>query len=237
MRGLGPMLCSLLACAPGMPDLDDPTQARRDMVEHQLIGRDITDEAVLSAMRRVPRERFVTSGDEPLAYGDHPLPVGHGATISQPYIVALMTQLARVTPGERVLDVGTGSGYQAAVLAEMGADVYGIEVVPELAERAADDLRAAGYPNVHVRAGDGYHGWPEAAPFAAIIVAAAAPALPRPLTDQLAPGGRLVIPVGRFVQELLVIEKRPGGELHAETVIPVRFVPMVGDVESQRSRP
>ncbi|WAS97930.1 protein-L-isoaspartate(D-aspartate) O-methyltransferase [Nannocystis punicea] len=230
MRRSSLLLCTVVACAAAM---DEPSQARSRMVEQQLVARDITDEAVLAAMRRVPRERFVPQDDQRYAYGDHPLPIGHGATISQPYIVALMTQLARIKPGDRVLDVGTGSGYQAAVLAEMGAEVYSIEVVTDLAERAATLLEELGYDNVHVRAGDGYRGWPEAAPFSAIIVAAAAPTLPRPLTEQLAVGGRLVIPVGQFVQDLQVLEKRPRGDLKVETVLPVRFVPMVGEVESQ----
>ena len=213
--------------------MDEPSNARSRMVEQQLVARDITDEHVLAAMRRVPRERFVPQEDQRQAYGDHPLPIGHGATISQPYIVALMTQLAHVKPGDRVLDVGTGSGYQAAVLAELGAEVYSIEVVTDLAEQASALLDELGYDNVHVRAGDGYRGWPEAGPFSAIIVAAAAPTLPRPLTEQLAPGGRLVIPVGQFVQDLKVLEKGPRGDLHVETILPVRFVPMVGEVETQ----
>lgn len=220
----------LLACAVAM---DDPTEARQRMVDDQLAGRDITDSSVLSAMRRVPRHRFVAPEQRRFAYADHPLPIGHGATISQPYIVALMTQLARVEPGDRVLDVGTGSGYQAAVLAEMGAEVYSVEIVPELAEGAGALLRELGYTGVQVRAGDGYAGWPERAPFDAILVAAAAPTLPRPLTEQLAVGGRLVIPVGRGAQELMVLEKRPHGDLHTEQVLPVRFVPMTGAVERQ----
>lgn len=229
---LGALLACAAACAAAMDEPDPIPDARRRMVERQLAGRDITDQAVLAAMRTVPRERFVPPEDRHLAHADHPIPIGHGATISQPYIVALMTQLARIRPGDRVLDVGTGSGYQAAVLAEMGAEVYSVEVVPELAESAAARLRELGYTRVHVRAGDGYRGWPEAAPFSAIIVAAAAPTIPRPLTEQLAPGGRLVIPVGRSVQDLQVIEKRPDGTLRTETVIPVRFVPMVGEVEN-----
>lgn len=218
----------LLACAVAM---DDPTDARQRMVDDQLAGRDITDAAVLSAMRRVPRHRFVAPEQQRYAYDDHPLPIGHGATISQPYIVALMTQLARVEPGDRVLDVGTGSGYQAAVLAEVGAEVYSLEIVAPLADAATTLLRELGYTNVHVRASDGYAGWPEHAPFAAIVVAAAPPSLPRPLTDQLAEGGRLVIPVGRGVQDLMVVEKRPGGALHTEQLLSVRFVPMTGAVE------
>lgn len=210
--------------------MDDPTEARRRMVDEQLAGRDVTDEAVLSAMRRVPRHRFVGDDMQRQAYADRPLPIGHGATISQPYVVAKMTELARVRPGDRVLDVGTGSGYQAAVLAEMGAEVHGVEIVPDLAERAGRLLAELGY-EVEVRAGDGYAGWPEHAPFDAIIVAAAAPTLPKPLVEQLAPGGRLVIPMGRGVQDLMVIEKDERGGVRIETIFPVQFVPMTGEVE------
>jgi protein-L-isoaspartate(D-aspartate) O-methyltransferase len=231
------LFCSLVGCAVPVDEsasTREAREARERMVQRQLAGRAITDKAVLSAMRRVPRERFVPLARRRLAHGDHPIPIGHDATISQPYIVALMTQLAQVRPGDRVLDVGTGSGYQAAVLAEMGAEVYSIEVVPELAEEAAGRLHELGYHGVHVRAGDGYRGWPEVAPFTAIIVAAAAPTLPRPLTDQLAPGGRLVIPVGTSIQALQVVEKRPRGDLHTRTVAPVQFVPMVGEVTGSR---
>jgi protein-L-isoaspartate(D-aspartate) O-methyltransferase len=228
------LFCSLVTCAVPVDEPAPTGEARERMVQRQLAGRDITDEAVLSAMGRIARERFVPPEQRRHAYEDHPIPIGHDATISQPYIVALMTQLAQVRPGDRVLDVGTGSGYQAAVLAELGAEVYGIEVVPELAEQAAGRLQELGYHGVRVRAGDGYRGRPEVAPFAAIIVAAAAPTVPRPLVDQLAPGGRLVIPVGKDTQELKVIEKRPHGEPHTRTVAPVQFVPMVGEVESQR---
>lgn len=214
--------------------MDDPTRDEREhMVDSQLAARDITDEAVLAAMRKVPRHRFAPHAALRSAYGDHPIPIEHGATVSQPYIVALMTQLARVRPGDRVLDVGTGSGYQAAVLAEIGAEVYGIEIVPELAERAAAILAELGYTRAQVRHGDGYAGWPEHAPFDAIIVAAAAPSLPRPLLDQLAPGGRLVIPLGRGMQELTVIERDEQGSLRTYEVAPVRFVPMTGEVERQ----
>jgi protein-L-isoaspartate(D-aspartate) O-methyltransferase len=218
----------LVTCAVTMDDTT--TEARKRMVDEQVAGRDVTDESVLSAMRRVPRHKFVDAGAQRLAYSDQPIPIGHGATISQPYVVAKMTELARVRPGDRVLDVGTGSGYQAAVLAEMGAEVYGIEIVPELAERAAAVLAELGY-RAEVRAGDGYAGWPEHAPFHAIIVAAAAPTLPKPLVDQLAPGGRLVIPMGVGIQELMVIEKDPRGGVRTETILPVRFVPMTGEVE------
>ena len=203
---------------------------RAAMVRAQLATRDITDKSVLDAMGRVPRHRFVLSGYEDDAYADRPLPIRAGQTISQPYIVALMTQLAEVKPGDRVLDIGTGSGYQAAVLAEMGADVASIEIVPELAEEARNRL-AELYPKVVVRTGDGYRGWPERAPFHAIILAAAAPQVPQPLLDQLAPGGRLILPVGDSLgQELLVVTKLRDGSVRRQTVAPVMFVPMTGEV-------
>jgi protein-L-isoaspartate(D-aspartate) O-methyltransferase len=210
---------------------------RTAMVRTQLAARDITDKRVLDAMSRVPRHRFVLNGHERDAYADRPLPIRAGQTISQPYIVALMTQLAEVKPGARVLDIGTGSGYQAAVLAEMGAEVASIEIVPELAEEARKRL-AELYPKVVVRTGDGYRGWPERAPFQAIILAAAAPQVPQPLLDQLAPGGRLVLPVdGDGAQDLLVITKQKDGSLKRRTVAPVMFVPMTGEVrENARSR-
>jgi protein-L-isoaspartate(D-aspartate) O-methyltransferase len=205
---------------------------RAAMVRAQLAARDVTDKRVLDAMGRVPRHRFVLSGYEADAYADRPLPIRAGQTISQPYIVALMTQLAEVKPGDRVLDIGTGSGYQAAVLAEMGAEVASIEIVPELADEARVRL-AELYPNVVVRTGDGYRGWPERAPFHAIILAAAAPQVPQPLIEQLAPGGRLVLPVGGDgAQDLLVITKQNDGSLKRQTVAPVMFVPMTGEVRN-----
>ena len=209
---------------------------RAAMVKTQLAERDITNNAVLEAMGRVPRHRFVLPRWEAAAYGDGPLPINAGQTISQPYIVALMTQLADPKPGDRVLDIGTGSGYQAAVLAEMGAQVYSIEIVPELAAEAKKRLAELKYDKVEVRAGDGYRGWPEKAPFRAIILAAAAPQVPKPLIEQLAVGGRLVIPVGEEdgVQVLLVITKQADGTLKRETVAPVAFVPMTGEVRKQR---
>lgn len=211
---------------------DDPYQQQRlQMVERQLRARDITDERVLTAMEAVPRHRFVSEGRRREAYADRPLSIGHNQTISQPYIVALMTQLAGVEPGDRVLDIGTGSGYQAAVLAEMDVEVYSIEIICELAEEARRRLQRLGYDNVEVRCGDGYQGWPEHAPFQAIIVAAAPDHVPQPLVDQLAEGGRLIIPVGRYFQELLVIEKQSDGSVSRESVAPVRFVPMTGEAE------
>lgn len=211
---------------------DPYTETRRDMVRWQLQRRDISDERVLEAMRRVPRHRFVPESQREAAYGDHALPIGHGQTISQPYIVALMTQLSRCGPDSKVLDVGTGSGYQAAVLAELVDKVYSIEIVEPLASEARERLSDLGYENVEVRHGDGYHGWPEHAPFDAIITAAAPGRVPQPLVDQLAVGGRLVIPIGRGYQELVVIEKRSGGKTSRRTVLPVAFVPMTGTAEN-----
>jgi protein-L-isoaspartate(D-aspartate) O-methyltransferase len=214
---------------------DAMTRARERMVVEQIAGRGVGDPRVLAALRRVPRHEFVPDDVRGEAYEDRPLPIGHGQTISQPYIVAVMAELARIGPGDRVLEVGTGSGYAAAVLAELAADVYTIEIVEPLAEQARRNLERAGYGRVHVRAGDGYRGWPEAAPFDAVLVAAAAPRLPAPLVEQLAPGGRLVIPVSRgagFEQELEVHVKTAEG-LRVERVFPVRFVPMTGEIEER----
>jgi protein-L-isoaspartate(D-aspartate) O-methyltransferase len=178
----------------------------------------------------VPRHEFVPAALRGEAYANHPLPIGAGQTISQPYIVAIMTHLLRVGPGDKVYELGTGSGYQAAVLGEMGVEVYSVEIVPELAERARETLRRLGFANVKVRAGDGYLGWPEAAPFDGIIVTAAADHVPKPLIDQLAPEGRLVMPVGvsGWIQQLVVMEKTPAGTLKRKEVLPVRFVPVTG---------
>lgn len=194
------------------------------------IKRDRLGDAVLAAMRKVPRHAFVGEEMRRYAYDNGPLPIGHGQTISQPYIVALMTDLARPTRESRVLEVGTGSGYQTAILAELVAEVYSIEIVPPLAELAAERLQRLGYQNIHLRTGDGYHGWPEHAPFDAILVTAAAPAVPPPLIEQLAAGGRLVIPVGEpaFGQELRLLKKEADGELETRDVLPVAFVPLTG---------
>lgn len=206
-------------------------EARRMMLMRDLMGRDITDVTVLRAMGRVPRQKFVRPEDTDLAYADHPLPIGYDQTISQPYIVALMTQLAQPKPDSRALDVGTGSGYQAAVLAEICKEVYSIEIIQPLAESAAQRLAELGYTNVTVRHGDGYRGWPEKAPFDVIIVAAAPDHVPQPLVDQLAPGGRLVLPVGRWYQQLVVVEKLRDGSVRQTTGIPVSFVPMTGEAQ------
>ena len=208
--------------------------SRDRMVAEQIQGRDVADPRVLAAMRKVPRHRFVPEQLRQESYDDHPLPIGEGQTISQPYIVAIMSQLLQLTGGERVLEVGTGSGYQAAVLAELAKEVYSIEIVEPLARRASATLRELGYAGVAVRAGDGYLGWPEAAPFDAIIVTAAPDHIPPPLVDQLKIGGRLVIPVGERSQELLQCVKTPDG-LPCASVIPVRFVPLTGE-EVKRKR-
>jgi protein-L-isoaspartate(D-aspartate) O-methyltransferase len=185
--------------------------------------------SVRAALGKVERHRFVPVGQQSLAYRNHPLPIGSGQTISQPYIVALSTDLVAPQPGQRVLEIGTGSGYQAAVLAEIVSKVYSIELVPSLGKEAAERLKALGYANVEVRIGDGYAGWPEQAPFDSILVTAAAPRVPEALLEQLKPGGRMVIPVGASheAQELLLIEKRPDGSVERRSVLPVRFVPLV----------
>jgi protein-L-isoaspartate(D-aspartate) O-methyltransferase len=180
----------------------------------------------------VPRERFVPSGVVPQAYADRALPIGYGQTISQPYIVAYMTEGLQVTNNKKVLEIGTGSGYQSAVLGELAAEVYSIEIVPALAHSASEKLRQLGYANVTVREGDGYRGWPEHAPFDGIIVTAAPERIPQPLLDQLAPGGRMVIPVGGFFQELKVFTKQADGTVSEKDIIPVRFVPMTGEIEA-----
>lgn len=207
------------------------TARRERMVLEQLERRDIRDAAVLNAMRKVPRHLFVLDAYREHAYEDTPLPIDAAQTISQPYIVALMSQLAAIKPGDRVLEVGTGSGYQAAVLAAMGAEVYSIEIVEELATGARDRLARAGYA-ANVRYGDGYAGWQERAPFAAILITAAPPAIPEPLAQQLARGGRLVAPVGEGAQDLVVVTRTDGG-FEQRSVLPVRFVPMTG--RAQRS--
>ncbi len=217
------VLWRLKAQAPG-----SFAESRQRMVEVQLKGRDITDAKVLAAMGQVPRHRFVPAYLAPVAYSDQPLPVGQGQTISQPYIVALMTQWAEVKAGDKALEIGTGSGYQAAVLAELTRFVFTIELVPELGRSAAATLKELGYGRVHTRIGDGYQGWPEEAPFDAILVTATAPEVPPALDAQLKDGGRLVIPVGRpgSVQQLIKFRKL-GGKLQEEARLPVLFVPLV----------
>ena len=202
-------------------------QAMRErMVETQIRARDVTNAAVLQAMGRVPRHLFVPDDVRPFSYEDRPLPIGRGQTISQPYIVAYMTEALQLEPAHTVLEIGTGSGYQAAVLADIVKQVYSVEIVPDLAETARRSIAEAGYRNVEVRTGNGYMGWREHAPFDRIIVTAAPPEIPQALVDQLAVGGIMVVPVGTESQEIVVINKTPGGVIQKRT-IEVRFVPMV----------
>jgi protein-L-isoaspartate(D-aspartate) O-methyltransferase len=204
-----------------------------DWVDRQIVSRGVDDPKVIEAMRAVPRHQFVPKELAARAYDDSPLPIGQGQTISQPYIVAYMTEQLDVKPKAKVLEIGTGSGYQAAVLAELDADVYTIEIVPQLAERARKTLESLGYGKVHVRAGDGYRGWPEAAPFDRIIVTAAPDHIPQPLVDQLAVGGKMVIPVGDEFQQMTIIERTKAGVVQKRT-IDVVFVPMTGEAQKKR---
>ena len=221
--------------APGAGDPGDRYgRARRLMVDAQIRGRGVADPAVLRAMAEVPRHRFVPEPLADAAYADRPLPIGHGQTISQPYVVALMTELLDLGPGDRVLEIGTGSGYHAAVLSRVAGEVYTIEIVEPLAERARATLAELGYANVRVRAGDGYRGWPEEAPFDAVLLTAAPPEIPPPLLDQLAVGGRLVAPVGVAFQDLTVIRRTPTG-FASERITPVRFVPMTGEAAGRHA--
>ncbi|MCX6900667.1 MAG: protein-L-isoaspartate(D-aspartate) O-methyltransferase [Verrucomicrobia bacterium] len=228
VMGAGVLLGVAVSLAAG-GDAWEPQRER--MVAEQIAGRDVTDGAVLRAMRRVPRHLFVPERARAEAYGDFPLPISHGQTISQPYIVAYMTQLLRLKPGAKTLEVGTGSGYQAAVLAEVTrTNVYSIEIVEPLAKTASERLKQLGYGQVVVKHGDGYLGWPEHAPFDAIIVTAGAAHVPPPLIGQLKRGGRMVIPVGGAwtVQSLVIIEKLPDGTVKKRDDLPVRFVPLTG---------
>lgn len=202
-------------------------QQRLRMVEEQIVAREIRSKAVLEAMRKAARHRFVPEGYRHLAYADHPLPIGHNQTISQPFIVAYMTEAAGIEANEKVLEIGTGSGYQAAILGELAKEVYTIEIIPELAERARQTLGELGYKNIQVKAGNGYLGWPEHAPFDAIIVTAAPDEVPKALVEQLAVNGKMVIPVGTADQKMVIITKTQSGVIEKRT-IPVRFVPMTG---------
>ncbi|HUG99922.1 MAG TPA: protein-L-isoaspartate(D-aspartate) O-methyltransferase [Gammaproteobacteria bacterium] len=216
----------LLYSACVLPADDAWAAARAEMVVRQLEARGIRDPVTLTAMGRVPRHEFVPEARRRQAYSDRPLPIGYGQTISQPYIVAYMTELLRLEPGMRVLEIGTGSGYQAAVLAEFLDQVYTIEIVRELARRGEDNLRRAGYEHVRVKQADGYHGWAEHAPYDAIVVTAAADHIPPPLVEQLRDGGRMVIPVGSpFRTQMLMLVTREGDDVRTENLIPVRFVP------------
>ena len=221
--------CLSLAARPAAAQ-DAFAKARREMVERQIAGREVRDSATLRAMLSVTRHQFVPANLRTNAYADFPLPIGYGQTISQPYIVAFMTEQLGLTPRSRVLEVGTGSGYQAAVLAEIAGDVYTMEIVPQLSLEAEARLRQLGYGRVHTRNADGFFGWPDAAPFDAIIVTAAAGFVPPPLVEQLRPGGRMVIPVGSVygAQNLVLVRKAPDGAITTRTLLPVRFVPLTG---------
>jgi protein-L-isoaspartate(D-aspartate) O-methyltransferase len=215
----------------GCSRASDVNESKRlEMVERQIAARGVKDPRVLDAMRRIPRHLFVPQAEVPHAYEDRPLPIGSGQTISQPYIVAFMTEQLRLKGTETVLEIGTGSGYQTAVLAALAKNVYSVEIRPELAKEASDRLKRLGIANAEVRAADGYRGWPEHAPFDGILVTAAPERVPPPLLTQLASGGRMVIPVGSFYQELKVIERNGAGYTE-KNVLPVRFVPFVGEAE------
>ena len=215
-----------ISCTQNDPNFD---RLRKLMIKNQLQSRGIRDDAVLEVMRSVERHNFVPENYRDRAYSDGPLPIGHGQTISQPYIVAFMTEQLQVSSQHKVLEIGTGSGYQAAILGELAKHVFTIEIIPELAEGAKNILNHLSYKNITVRAGDGYKGWPDKAPFERIMVTAAPTEVPQTLVDQLAPGGRMILPVGAqfLVQYLWVIEKDDQGTVTKEKILPVRFVPMV----------
>ncbi len=225
------VLLFLLMMYPDLPDSAEYARQRSAMVDRQIVSRGVTDEGVLRAMRTVQRHLFVPDRYRSGAYDDCPLPIGSGQTISQPYIVALMTELLMQDSTDIVLEVGTGSGYQAAVLAEIVDTVYSIEIICELQERADSVLKSLGYGNVYTRCGDGYDGWPEAAPFDGIIVTAAPEKVPQPLMEQLKDGGSLVIPVGGDIYQYLEVYTRQGDKYKKERNVAVRFVPMTGKAE------
>jgi protein-L-isoaspartate(D-aspartate) O-methyltransferase len=218
------------------PAFTERVQERARMVDWQIEARGITDPNVLTAMRVVPRHAFVRPTEQRYAYADYPLPIGHDQTISQPYIVAFMTEALKLNANSKVLEIGTGSGYQAAVCAEICKEVYTVEIVQELAEAAKKRLKELGYANVFVRAGDGYFGWPQHAPFDAIIGTAAANRIPEPLIKQLKPGGRMVLPYGSTAgsQYLVLITKDNEGHIEKKTIMPVRFVPMTGELQQPK---
>jgi protein-L-isoaspartate(D-aspartate) O-methyltransferase len=213
---------------------DPYAQQREQMVKNQIEARGVEDRLVIDAMRKVHRHLFVPGHLTQAAYLDFPLPIGEGQTISQPYIVAFMTESLRLRGGEKVLEIGTGSGYQAAILAKIAKEVYTIEIIPSLGNQAEALLKQMGYENIQVKIGDGYRGWQEYAPYDAIIVTAAPPFIPQPLVDQLRPGGRMVIPVGESFQELILITKRRDGTVGKKSLLPVRFVPMTGEVQEKK---
>jgi protein-L-isoaspartate(D-aspartate) O-methyltransferase len=222
--------CSDMSRKEKTPTSSNFTEQREEMVKYQIKARGVNDKRVLTAMLKVPRHLFVQENLQNRAYADEPLPIGSGQTISQPYIVAYMTEQIDIDENEKVLEIGTGSGYQAAILGEIAREVFTIEIVPELGKKASEILQRLNYGNVHVRIGDGYLGWPEEAPFDAIIVTAAPDHIPQPLVDQLKVGGRMMIPVGEFSQDLILLERTEKG-IERKRKIPVRFVPMTGEAE------
>jgi len=221
------------------PAFTQRIKERIKMVNRQIRSRNIKDPNTLAAMQIVPRHTFVLTTEQPMAYNDHPLPIGFEQTISQPYIVAFMTEALKLKPDSRVLEIGTGSGYQAAVCAEIAKEVYTIEIVEPLAKSAGKLLKELGYPNVFVKAGDGYFGWPKKAPFDAIIGTAAAGHIPEALIEQLKTGGRMILPHGREwgMQYLVLITKDEKGKITRKKVMPVRFVPMTGQVQKPQGKP
>jgi protein-L-isoaspartate(D-aspartate) O-methyltransferase len=240
-RLLVPLLVAWFCCGAVSAALRDGqasdayARERRRMVAEQLAGRDIADRRVLQAMERVPRHLFVPLPYRDQAYEDYPLPIGDDQTISQPYIVALMTQSLALGGGEKVLEIGTGSGYQAAVLAELKARVFSIEINPQLAEKAAETLRDVGYGDIRVKSGDGFFGWPEEAPFDGIIITCASPRIPPPLAEQLKEGGRLILPLGDVrPYQVLTLVTKSGGKLITKEISGVRFVPMTGEAQKKK---
>jgi len=233
-RSLAGLALALLLAALPVRGADREGEMRHLMVEQQIRQRGIVDARVIAAMEKVPRHLFVPVPQRSAAYRDTPLPIGQGQTISQPYIVARMTELLGIGPGAKVLEIGTGSGYQSAVLSEIvgpSGQVYSVEIIAPLGAQARSTLGEQGYRNVQVRIGDGYKGWPEHAPFDAIIVTAAPPDVPQPLLDQVKPGGRIVLPVGEVWQDLQVLTRRSDGTFDRQNVLPVRFVPMTGEAQ------
>jgi len=212
-------------------DNDIYSEWRREMVETQIISRGISDSKIIKAFLKIPRHKFIPENFNQYAYADSALPISMGQTISQPYIVARMTELLKLNRGDKVLEIGTGSGYQAAILAEIGCEVYTIEIIEALTLGAKKILECLGYNNIHYKTGDGYLGWKEHSSYDAILVTAAPPEIPKPLTDQLKEGGRMVVPVGDNIQELILVTKTKKG-LEKKTVTPVRFVPMTGEAQN-----
>ncbi len=229
------LLCLMISCGQQKLNQDDIEKMyekmRITMVEDQIERRDVRDQKVLDAMKKVPRHEFVPEHLRKYAYADEPLPIGEDQTISQPYIVAYMTEQLELKPTDKILEIGTGSGYQAAVLAEIADSVFTIEIVDVLARRAESTLKTLGYKNIMVKSGDGYKGWPEHAPFDKIIITAAPTRIPQPLVEQLKVGGRLILPLGDYSQDLVLIQKNDAGVTQRK-LLPVRFVPMTGEIEN-----